>query len=329
MKAGLLLIFLLLTGAASQAQHQLFAYNIPPYGKSETTRSNTGTDADKNDNERAAYISRFADRYKKSFASFNSTKLSLMKYFELQLIRYGLPKDLKSLAYMESSLELEATSNAGARGPWQLMPGTAKELGLTIDATTDERTDVVKSTGAAINYLKSLYRTYNDWLLAIAAYNAGQGNVDNAILRSGGSRDIRVLEYYLPEETKDYVRRFIAATIAWNGTDMSYVQSYKLEPTPTRPTGDAGAARSGNESRLYAKGLASCNINAGYRLDAISDLLIIPMSRLKALNKNFEKDMDKTGSTRLILPKDKMTDFKLLTGKILAESLQRSSKEFE
>ena len=157
MKVSVLFISLLLNCAALEAQ-PLLAYEAPASNRTNND-SDTNTDNDKTEDERFNYIKRFSERYKKHFAAFNSTKLSLMKYFELQLIRHGLPKDLKSLAYMESSLELEATSNAGARGPWQLMPGTAKDLGLTIDATTDERTDVVKSTSAAINYLKSLYRT--------------------------------------------------------------------------------------------------------------------------------------------------------------------------
>lgn len=322
MKACILFISLLLGCASLQAQ-KLIAYNT----SLSTKATDTNTDPERTGDERADYIKKFAERYKKNFASFNSTKLSLIRYFELQLIRHGLPAALKSLAYMESSLELEATSSAGARGPWQLMPGTAKDLGLTIDETIDERTDVIKSTSAAINYLKSLYRTYNDWPLAIAAYNAGGGNVNNAIVRSGGSRNILVLESYLPSETKDYVRRFEAATIAWNGTDMNGVKPYKLEPVQS--TENREAEQSGKEHKLYAKGLASCNINAGYRLDVIADLLTIPIHKLVRLNKAFEKDMDKKGSTRLILPKGSMTDFKLLKGKILAESLQRSSKEFE
>lgn len=326
MKAFVLSISLFLGSAASLQAQKLLAYNSPHL---KMGTEDSGTDAGKTSDERADYIEKFAARYKKNFAAFNSTKLSLMKYFELQLIRHGLPKDLKSLAYMESSLELEATSNAGARGPWQLMPGTAKDLGLTVDGTLDERTDVVKSTSAAINYLKSLNRTYNDWLLAIAAYNAGAGNINNAIVRSGGSRNILVLEAYLPSETKDYVRRFIAATIAWNGTDMNSVTPYTLAPVKPVVKESAEMEQLAKDKKLYAKGLASCTINAGYRLDAIADLLIIPMSRLKELNKNFEPDMDKIGSTNLILPKDKMTDFKLLTAKILAESLQRSAKEFE
>jgi membrane-bound lytic murein transglycosylase D len=325
MKALILSIFLAIALTDAQAQ-QLLAFNVSGYHND--PNSGVGTDPGKSDDERSDYIKKFAERYKRSFATFNSTKLSLMRYFEVQLIRNGLPKDLKSLAYMESSLELEITSDAGARGPWQLMPATAKDLGLMIDATTDERTDVIKSTSAAINYLKSLYRTYNDWMLAIAAYNAGGGTVNNAIIRSGGSKDILILETYLPAETKDYVRRFIAATMAWNGTEINNVKPY-AGAVKIAATDNTEAISTGKENKLYAKGLASCSINAGYRLDVISDMLAVPVKKLKLLNKHFDTDMDRKGSTSLILPKGSMTDFKLLKGKILAESLQRSAKEFE
>lgn len=280
--------------------------------------------------ERSDYIRRFAGRYRKSFASFNSTKLSLMKYFEEQMIRNGLPIELKSLAYMESALEIDVTSHAGARGPWQLMPGTAMELGLSVDPTLDERIDVVRSTHAAINYLKKLYRLYGDWMLAIAAYNAGPGNVNNAILRSGGTKDIRVLELYLPKETREYVRRFEAATIAWNGTSLNTVAAFKPTVTaPVGPTVTADLMQLKEERKLHAKGLASLTINAGYRLDMIADYLSVPVKKLYALNGHFDTDMMKEGSTVLILPKDKMTDFKLNIGTILANCLQRSAEEFE
>ncbi len=297
----------------------LLAYQPVPAGTS-------GNDA--LSDERTAYIQRFAARYRKSFTGFNSTKLSLMKYFEEQMIRHGLPVDLKSLAYMESALEIDVTSHAGARGPWQLMPGTAMELGLIVNGQQDERIDVERSTNAAINYLKKLHRTYDDWMLAIAAYNAGPGCVNNAIMRSGGSRDIRILENYLPRETRDYVRRFEAARLAWTNTPIQSVAAYA--PTASISTTAAPEViRQNQERKLYAKGLASTDVNVGIRLDVIADNLAIPIGKLQELNRNFEAEMLRHGSTTLVLPKDRMTDFKLNFRSMLAQSLQRSAEEFE
>ena len=99
--------------------------------------------------------------------------------------KYDLPIELKYLAVIESELRSSAVSPVGARGPWQLMPGTARELGLKIKGKYDERTHYYKSTVAAARYLKDLYAEFGDWLLVIAAYNGGPGSVNRAIHKSG------------------------------------------------------------------------------------------------------------------------------------------------
>jgi membrane-bound lytic murein transglycosylase D len=122
--------------------------------------------------------------------------------------QYNLPDELKYLAVVESKLKHTATSRAGAAGLWQLMPATARALGLKISGKTDERRQFHKSTVAAAKYLKSLYNTYGDWLLVLAAYNAGSGNVNKAIQKSG-SRNFWHLQQYLPAETRVHVKRYI------------------------------------------------------------------------------------------------------------------------
>ena len=109
--------------------------------------------------------------------------------------QYGLPVELKYLAVIESKLKPSATSHAGAAGLWQLMPGTARELGLKVRGKVDERRHVYKSTVAAAKYLKSLYKMYGDWLLVLAAYNGGPGNVNKAI-RNSGSRNFWKLQQF-------------------------------------------------------------------------------------------------------------------------------------
>ncbi len=125
------------------------------------------------------------------------------------MAHYELPVELRYLAVIESELQAGAVSRVGAKGPWQLMPGTARELGLKVGRRTDERTNYYKSTVAAALYLRDLHREFKDWLLVLAAYNAGPVPVYRA-MRLAGSRNFWALEKYLPKETRVHVRRFLA-----------------------------------------------------------------------------------------------------------------------
>lgn len=112
--------------------------------------------------------------------------------FEEILDREGLPLELKYLPVIESALNPRAFSRAGACGLWQFMHGTGKMYRLEINSFVDERRDPVKSTEAAVSFLKDLYSVYKDWVLVIAAYNCGPGNVNKAIRRSGRRRIIGI-----------------------------------------------------------------------------------------------------------------------------------------
>ena len=130
---------------------------------------------------------------------------------------YGLPVQLKYLAVVESELKTKAVSKVGAVGPWQLMPATARILGLKINSRCDERKNYYKSTRAAARYLRDLHEEFGDWFLVFAAYNGGEGPVYSA-MRQSGSKNFWALQHYLPEETREYVKKFIATCYYFEGS---------------------------------------------------------------------------------------------------------------
>lgn len=147
---------------------------------------------------------------------------------EAELDREELPLELKYLTIVESALSPTAVSSRGATGIWQLMLATAKAYGLRIDSLVDERRDPKKSTTAVCALLKDMYNLYGDWLLALAAYNCGPGNVNKAIRKSGGVKDYWKIYPHLPRETRSYVPYFIAVYYS-----MEYYQDYDISPVNT------------------------------------------------------------------------------------------------
>jgi membrane-bound lytic murein transglycosylase D len=148
--------------------------------------------------------------------------------FEEYLAKHNMPLELKYLSVIESGLRPQVKSRAGALGLWQFMYRTGKMFGLEETSYIDERMDPEKATEAACLYLKQLYGMYNDWNMALAAYNAGPGNVNKAIRRSGGKMTYWEIRPFLPQETQGYVPNFIA---------MSYLMNYYNEHNivPTKP----------------------------------------------------------------------------------------------
>lgn len=162
----------------------------------------------------------YINRYTDSRYGTISRILGMSQYYfpliEDELLKEGLPVELRALPIIESALSTTAVSPMGAVGLWQFMPSTGKSYGLEVNSLVDERRDPVRSTQAACRYLKDLYAIYNDWSLAIAAYNCGPGNVNKAIARSGGNgRTFWDIYDYLPRETRGYVPAFIGASYAY------------------------------------------------------------------------------------------------------------------
>ncbi|MCP4521707.1 MAG: LysM peptidoglycan-binding domain-containing protein [Cytophagales bacterium] len=143
--------------------------------------------------------------------------------FEEQLKKHNIPTDLKYLTIVESAIDPHAKSYVGALGLWQFMPSTGKMFNLDYDWYVDERMSPYKSTEAACLYLKELHGIFNDWELALAAYNCGPGNVRRAIRRSGYKETFWEIYDYLPKETRGYVPQFMAVTYM-----MHYAEEHNL-----------------------------------------------------------------------------------------------------
>ena len=144
---------------------------------------------------------------------YNKNKWNLELYLPLfheKLSNEKLPVELKYLPVVESNLSPTATSKVGATGLWQLMFYTAVENGLVMNSYVDERMDPVKSTTAAVRYLKKLYDIHKDWDLAVASYNAGPRTISKAIQRSGGYQNYWNIRPFLPKETANYIPSFFA-----------------------------------------------------------------------------------------------------------------------
>jgi membrane-bound lytic murein transglycosylase D len=187
--------------------------------------------------------------------------------FEQQLDKYNVPLELKYLAIVESALNSKARSPVGAGGLWQFMYYTGKVYGLELTSYVDDRNDPMKSTVAACRHFNDLYNMYHDWLLVLAAYNSGPGNVNKAIRRSGGKMTFWEIMPYLPRETRDYVPAFIA---------VNYVMAYSNEHNiyPVMP-------------KILYHETDTIAVHQPLTLSILSDKLKLSISDLEFLNPTF------------------------------------------
>ncbi len=168
------------------------------------------------------YVHRFIEIYSKR-KDMMGRMLGLSRYyfpiFEKALVSYQIPAEIKYLPVIESAMNPHAISRVGATGLWQFMFGTAKGYGLNMDNFVDERKDPIQASYAAAAYFRDAYDELGDWLLAIAAYNCGKGNVTRAMDKAG-SRDFWEIRPFLPKETRDYVPAFIASLYVMKSADV-------------------------------------------------------------------------------------------------------------
>jgi membrane-bound lytic murein transglycosylase D len=204
---------------------------------------------------------------------------------------YGLPAELKYMAVIESALNPGVVNRrSGATGMWQFMYSTGRMYGLTINSIIDERRDPVKATHAAAKYIKDLYSIYNDWMLVIAAYNCGPGNVNKAIKRSGNKKDYWDIYYRLPRETRGYIPQYIAAAYAIN-----YFPEHNITPLPLN----------------IPVATDTIMVNKDIHLAQISEVMGIPLGELTALNPQYKTGLV-PGSSKpmsLTLPMNHLGDF--------------------
>lgn len=163
------------------------------------------------------FVDDYAELNDELFEKLKLNKSNYFKTIDKIFLQYNIPVELKYLAVIESHLKTNAVSRVGAVGVWQFMPATAKTLGLKITSRYDERQHLWKSSVAAAKYLQDLYAYFGDWLLVIAAYNSGPLHVINAIKKSG-SRSFWKIQYLLPKETRNHVKRFIATHYYFEGS---------------------------------------------------------------------------------------------------------------
>ncbi len=269
-----------------------------------------------------------AESYMQDYLKAHSKSLLQMKgwgqpYFMLIdniLSQYGLPKELKYLAVIESNLSARATSWVGAGGPWQFMPYTARDYGLVVNNVLDERRDYYKSTHAAARYLLTLYGQMKDWLLVIAAYNGGPGRVYSAIKKSG-SRNFWNLQYYLPTESRNHVKKFIATHYIMEGTGgvtTSVNSSGMFDPRGGVNSFDAKPVLTDEEKEFAT----TQTITGKYNSLIISKNISMDIVSFNRYNPDFDNLMSINGNYDLRLPGDKMQLFLANKYVILNECVQ-------
>ncbi len=221
------------------------------------------------------FIDRYSGRLRRSVSIMLGTQNFYMPIFEEALEAYSLPLELKYLPVIESALNPNAVSRAGAAGLWQFMLATGKRYGLEVNSLVDERRDPVLSSYAAAHYLSDLYKIFGDWNLVIAAYNCGPETINKAIHRSKGEKDYWQIYPYLPRETRGYVPAFIAA---------NYIMTYYCEHNICPMTAELPAKTD------------TVMVNRDLHLEQVAKVLDVDMQQLKALNPQYRRNIVNGGT---------------------------------
>ncbi|MCF0219043.1 MAG: transglycosylase SLT domain-containing protein [Muribaculaceae bacterium] len=220
-------------------------------------------------------VGKYIDMYLTKRSSLVENMLALHSFygniFLEELLKEGVPTELQYLPVIESAINPNAVSRAGAAGLWQFMPGTGKGMGMEINSLVDERRDPRVSSRCAAKYLHQLYDIYEDWSLAIAAYNCGPGNVNKAMRRAGGGKkDFWEIYNYLPAETRGYLPAFIAANYV-----MNFYRKHGISPTVVK-------------RHLI---IDTLKVSKRVHFNQIAEVLNIPIEEIRMLNPQFRQDI--------------------------------------
>jgi membrane-bound lytic murein transglycosylase D len=246
-------------------------------------------------------IKSFLKNRKKSFGRLMAISEYYFPMFEEALAKQNVPLEIKYLAVVESALNPKAVSRMGATGLWQFMYQTGKQYNLNIDSYVDERSDPVKSSEAAAQYMTNMYAIFGDWDLVLASYNSGPGNVTKAIRRSGGQQNYWNIRKNLPKETQGYVPAFLATMYIYE-----YHNEHGIKP-----------------DRAIVKHFATDTVRIKKQMSfkQISDLLDVPVAQLQLLNPSYKLNVVpfyQDQSHYLRLPQEKIAVFVSNEDKIYA-----------
>lgn len=246
-------------------------------------------------------IKSFLKNRKKSFERLMAISDYYFPMFEETFAKQNVPLEIKYLAIVESALNPKAVSRMGATGLWQFMYQTGKQYNLKIDSYVDERSDPLKATAAAAQYMSNMFAIFGDWELVLASYNSGPGNVAKAIRRSGGQQNFWSIKQNLPKETQGYVPAFLATMYLYE-----YHNEHGIRP---------------NKAIVQRFATDTVMIKKQMSFNQISDLLDVPVSQLQLLNPSYKLNIIpyyKDDNHYLRLPKDKIGVFVSNEDKIYA-----------
>ena len=216
-------------------------------------------------------IKSFLKNRKKSYERLMAISEYYFPVFEEALAKQNVPLEIKYLAIVESALNPKAVSRVGATGLWQFMYQTGKQYNLNVDSYVDERSDPLKASAAAAQYMSNMYKIFGDWELVLASYNSGAGNVSKAIRRSGGQQNFWNIRKNLPQETQGYVPAFLATMYIYE-----YHKEHGIVP---------------NRALIKHFETDTIMVKREMSFKQISDLLDVPVAQLQLLNPSYKMNV--------------------------------------